>query len=238
MKIRNFQGLITPILVVLLVVAAFLIGVFWTKVQMLEKGTVSDVKVGANPGAPAKPAVAALSGDKFNELVKDAIFLNGNRDAKVKIVEFTDFECPYCGSFFSTTYPQIAKEYLDSGKVGFYIRHFPLYSIHPDAENGSLAVECAKEQDKFVKMHDMLFANQKALTVTDLKSYGVKIGLNTSQFNSCLDSKKYKDNVDRDAKLGDAAGVSGTPAFFINGKFISGAQAFATFKTTIDQELK
>lgn len=235
MKIKNPQALITPVLVVLLVVAAFLIGMFWTKVQMLESGTTVG---GSKTAATAKPAVAAMSGDKFNELVKDAAFVGGNRDAKVKIVEFTDFECPFCASFFSTTYPQIAKEYLDSGKVGFYVRHFPLYSIHPNAENASIAAECAKEQDKFVQMHDTLFANQKALTVADLKKHAATIGLNTTQFNSCLDSKKYKANVDRDAKLGDASGVSGTPAFFINGKFISGAQAFATFKSTIDAELK
>lgn len=235
MKIKNPQALITPVLVVLLVIASFLIGMFWTKVRMLESGTT----VGGNKSAAtAKPVTTTISNDKFGEIVKDAVFINGNKDAKVKIVEFTDFQCPYCGQFFSTTYPLIAKEYLDSGKVGFYIRHFPLYSIHPNAENASLAAECAKEQDKFVQMHDMLFANQKALAVADLKGYAAKLGLNTTQFNTCLDSQKYKGNVDRDAKLGDEVGVSGTPAFFINGKYINGAQAFATFKSTIDAELK
>lgn len=233
MKKLNYSNLVTPILVVLLVVAAFLIGSFWTKVQMLESGTA-----GSKSTATAKPVTTTISNDKFDEVVKDAVFLAGNKDAKVKIVEFTDFECPFCAKFFTDTLPQIEKEYLDSGKAAFYIRHFPLYSIHPNAENASLAAECAREQDKFEQMHDMIFENQKTMSVSDFKSHASELGLNTTQFNSCLDSKKYKANVDRDVKLGDEVGVSGTPAFFINGKFISGAQAFATFKSTIDSELK
>ncbi len=202
---------------------------------MLESGVaIGETRLAGTP----KPAPAVLSDDKFREVLKDAILVSGNPDAKVKVVEFTDFECPFCAKFFSDTLPQLEKEYIDTNKIGYYIRHFPLYSIHPNAENGSLAAECAREQSKFRQMHDMIFENQKTMSVSDLKSHAAKLGFNTSQFDSCLDSKKYKSNVDRDAKLGDEVGVSGTPAFFINGKMISGAQAFATFKTTIDAELK
>ena len=234
MKKLNYSTLVTPALIVLLVIAAFLIGSFWTKVQMLEKGGIT----GSKSLATAKPVTTTISNDKFNEIVKDAVFMSGNKDAKVKIVEFTDFECPFCARFFTDTFPQIEKEYIDSDKIAFYIRHFPLYSIHPNAEGASLAAECANEQGKFREMHDIIFENQKTMSIADLKGHAVKLGLDTTKFNSCLDSKKYKANVDRDASLGNEVGVSGTPAFFVNGKLISGAQAFATFKSTIDAELK
>lgn len=235
MTLKNLKGFSpTPLLVVLLVIAAFLVGMLWTKVQNLESGT--GTRSVAQP-AP-RPAPTVLSSDKFAEVVKDAIFVSGNKDAEVKLVEFTDFECPFCARFFTDTLPQLEKEYLNNGKIGFYIRHFPLYSIHPNAEGASLAVECAREQGKFREMHDLIFENQKAMTVSDLKSYASKLGVNASQFNSCLDTQKYKTNIDRDVKLGNEVGIAGTPGFFINGKLISGAQPFATFKSVIEEELK
>lgn len=235
-KLPNLSNLTTPILVVILIAAAFTIGMFWQKVQVLEKGTGTQTTTGATR-TPA-PAPTVLSSEKFSELVKDAVFVAGNKDAKVRLVEFTDFECPFCGRFFTDTFGQIEKEYLTNGKIAYYIRHFPLYSIHPNAENAGLAAECAREQNKFKEMHDMIFQNQRAISVQDLKGYAAKLGLKTDQFNSCLDDKKYKANIDRDVKLGNEVGVSGTPTFYLNGRVINGAQPFANFKAAIDEELR
>lgn len=232
-KFKNLQNLTTPILVILLVISAFLIGSFYTKVQMLEKGTVSR---STQPAQTTRPASTILSSEKFAEVVKGAILVSGSENAKVKLVEFTDFECPFCARFFSETLRQIEKEYK-AGQVAYYLRHFPLYSIHPNAENASLAAECAREQGKFREMHDAIFENQQKMSVAELKDHAVKIRLKTSQFDSCLDSKKYKDNIDRDVKLGTELGISGTPAFYLNGRVINGAQPFSIFKAAIDEEL-
>ncbi|MBI4059229.1 DsbA family protein [Candidatus Microgenomates bacterium] len=229
---KSVPNLLTLILITLLVVCAFLIGMFWTKVQTLEKGV-------AVSGTPTlRPAPPVLSADKFNEVVKEAIFVGGDPNSKVKLVEFADFQCPVCGNFFTNYLPTIEKEYIDTKKIGFYIRHFPLYSLHPDAENAALAMECAREQDKFKALHDVLFQNQQSLSTTDLKKYAAQLQMKTSQFNACLDSKKYKANIDRDVKLGESLGVTGTPNFFLNGRLIAGISTLAAFQVTLDEELK
>lgn len=222
----------TPILFALLIIAAFLVGSFWQRVQILEKGISQSTGAVQTP----KPAPTVLDAEKFNEVVKEAILVSGKENAKVKLVEFTDFECPFCARFFSETLPQIEKGYQD--KIAYYIRHFPIYSIHPNAENAALASECAREQGKFREMHDLIFTNQKQMTIADLKDYAAKIGLKTAQFNQCLDSQKYKTNIERDAKLGGELGVSGTPTFFLNGRVINGAQPFSVFRSAIEEELK
>lgn len=231
MKKLNYSNLVTPILVLLLVIAAFLVGMLWTRVQILENGTAPVSR------STPKPAPVVLSADKFNEVLKDAILVSGKPDAKVKMVEFTDFECPVCGRFYGEFLGTIEKEYIDTGKAAYYIRHFPL-SIHPNAVGAALAAECAREQSKFREMHDIIFENQSALKISDLKGYAAKLGLNTQQFNSCLDSEKYIASVERDAKLGAELGVSGTPNFFINRRFVNGIQSLQAFKTTIEEELK
>lgn len=234
----------TPLLVVTLIISAFILGSLWTKVQVLEKagGALSaNNNQAAQPVAvtppPTPPPALPLTEQQQKDVVKDAILIAGKESAKVKIVEFSDFECPFCSRFYSDTLGQIKKEYADNGKIAFYYRHFPLYSIHKDAENAALASECAREQGKFVPMHDKIFENQQTITASDLKKYAQSLGLNTSKFNSCLDDKKYKNNVDRDVQLGSQLGVTGTPAFFVNGQRISGAVPFTSFKTVIDSEL-
>ena len=109
--------------------------------------------------------------------------------------------------------------------------------IHNRAEPAALAADCANEQGKFWEYHDKLFANQKGLEDTNLKQYAVDLGLDATKFNQCLDSAKYKADVQNDAKEGQEVGVTGTPAFFINGRFLSGAQPFDGFKAIIDDEL-
>lgn len=184
---------------------------------------------------PNGPAVAADVDD-------DAIL--GNPDAKVTIIEFSDYQCPFCRRFWTDTLPQLKSQYIDTGKVRLVYRDFPL-TFHPMAQPSAEAAECAGDQDKYWQMHDKIFAEQVKLgdgtvqyTLNDLKRWGGQIGLNTGEFNSCLDSRKHQAEVEKDFAAGGASGVSGTPSFFVNGKLIVGAQPFAQFQQLIDSELK
>ena len=186
----------------------------------------------------SKPDTGASTGTGTE--VVDASFdddaVKGNANAKVTIIEFSDYECPFCGKHFKETYPQIVKEYVDTGKVKLVFRDFPL-SFHASAQKAAEAAECAGEQNKYWQMHDKLFSNQQALDVDSLKIYAKDIGLNTATFNACLDDGKMVDEVAKDFADGQSYGVTGTPAFFINGRFIAGAYTFADFKKIIDEEL-
>jgi protein-disulfide isomerase len=179
---------------------------------------------------------------------EDAVL--GNANAKVTIVEFSDFQCPYCRKFFVDTYQQLKKTYIDTGKVKLIFRHFPL-SFHDAAKPAALATACAKDQGKFWEMHDTLFAQQQkqeagptvvtktvTFSVSDIKSWAKDIGLDMPKFNSCFDSNKYGAKIDADSAAGQSFGVEGTPSFFINGKILVGAQPFSEFKSLIDAELK
>ena len=157
----------------------------------------------------------------------------GPKDARVTIVEFSDFECPYCGSAHDTV-EQVMTTY--AGKVRLVYRQFPL-SFHPHAAKAAEASLCAADQGKFWEYHDVLFKNQKKLEATDLKAHASEVGLHAQKFGQCLDSGDKKKAVDADQQAGLAAGVGGTPAFFINGIFLNGAQPIDEFKKVIDGEL-
>ncbi len=155
--------------------------------------------------------------------------------AHVTIIEFADFQCPYCGRFHAQTLPQILQAYGD--RVRFVYRDFPLTDVHAFAEKAAEAGECAHDQDGFWKYHDVLFGNQGALDRASLGRYAQTVGLDMAAFNGCLDSGKYAAEVASDLRAGVAAGVNGTPAFFVNGRPISGAQPYAVFKAAIDAAL-
>jgi protein-disulfide isomerase len=157
----------------------------------------------------------------------------GPQNAKVTIVEFSDFQCPYCGREVSVV-DRVMKEY--DGKVRLVFRHFPL-DFHPFAAKAAEAAACAQDQGKFWELHDRMFGNQNKLAVDDLKGYAKALGMDSAKFDKCLDSGEKKPVVDDDTKAGTAAGVNGTPAFFVNGIFINGALPFDQFKQTLDREL-
>ena len=159
----------------------------------------------------------------------------GPADARVTVVEFSDFQCPYCGQFKQQTYNQLRAKY--GNKIRFIFRDFPLSAIHPDAEKSAEAANCAKEQGKFWEYHDLLFANQRALSVQNLKQYATNLGLNQAKFNACLDSGQYAQEVASDQADGEANNVRGTPTFFINGRPLVGAQPFSEFQKVIDPQL-
>ncbi|MBI2173124.1 MAG: thioredoxin domain-containing protein [Candidatus Aenigmarchaeota archaeon] len=173
----------------------------------------------------------------------------GDRNAKVMVIEFSDFQCPFCRRFYIQTLPQLEKDYIDTGKILFVYRDFPLDSIHPGARPAAAAAECADEQGKWKEYHDKIFDEQNKqgegtvqLGVDDLKKWASDIGLDTQQFNQCLDSNKYDAEVSKDFQDGVQAGVSGTPTFYIgspqNGYIeLVGAQPYSIIKQVIDQEL-
>lgn len=162
----------------------------------------------------------------------------GPEDAPVIIIEFSDFQCPFCERFYNATLNSLLKNY--EGKVKFVYRDFPISSIHPHAQKAAEAGECAHEQGAFWKMHDKIFENQEVWSSVgppEFKKYAREIGLDAAKFDSCLDSGKYKDEVEKDLKDGTAAGVTGTPTFFINGQRLVGAQPLSAFVSMIDAEL-
>ncbi len=231
-------------MVLLLIGAAFFIGNLSARVSYLERSGAVRGDTTANQNLPAgqnqpaaAPAPAEIDKETFKKLAEGEHVI-GKKNAKVAIVEFSDFQCPFCKSFFDATFSQIKKDYIDTGKVKLVYRQFPLTAIHPYAMGAALAAECASEQGKFEAYHDKLFANQTSLTTEDLKNYASQVGLNTGKFNSCLDSQKYKDKVDADTKLGTDNGINGTPGFFVNGKLVSGAQPYENFKMLLDEALR
>ena len=178
-----------------------------------------------NPSAPTGPVDVAVNDDDN---------IKGNPDAKVTIIEFSDFQCPFCQKFHPTV-QQALDEYGDN--VRWVYKHFPLDSIHPNARPAANAAECAGEQGKFWEYGDELFENQARLGVAYYKELAGTLGIGGSQFDNCVDSNKYANKVDADYQAGLAAGVQGTPASFINGRLISGAQPYSALKSTIDSVL-
>lgn len=174
----------------------------------------------------------------------------GNPDAPITIIEFSDFQCPFCARFHIQTLPLILEEYIDQGKVKLVFRDFPIQSIHPNALPASVAAECANEQGKFKEMHDMLFDNQNQwnkLETNDVLSlfsnYASNIQLDQEIFDSCLTSGKYIEEIRKDLDDGRDYGVSGTPGFFVGNEKIGfveikGAQPFESFKKIIDSQLE
>lgn len=157
----------------------------------------------------------------------------GAADAKVTVVEFSEFQCPFC-SRVGPTLQKIWEVYGD--KVRIVFRDFTL-PMHARAIPAAEAANCANEQGKFWEFHDKLFANQQALSDDDFKKYATELGLDTDKFNTCYSTGKYRADVQKDAADGAKIGVTGTPAFFINGRFLSGAQPFEAFKAIIDEEM-
>ncbi len=157
----------------------------------------------------------------------------GRADAPIELIEFSDFQCPFCLRA-DPTVRQILNTYGD--RIRFVYRHYPLPG-HPNARPAAEAAACAAEQDQFWPYHDKLFANPSKLSADDLKRTAADLKLDTAKFDACVDSHKYKALVDADIKEGSEVGVDGTPAFFINGRMVSGAQPYDVFKRIIDEEL-
>ena len=164
----------------------------------------------------------------------------GSADAKISIIEFSDFQCPFCARAFEGAIADFKQSsYFTNGEVNLIYKQFPLNSIHPYAQGAAEASLCAQAQGKFWEYHDTLFANQAALDTTSLKQYAAQLGLNTGEFNSCLDNGDSESEVNKELAQATAAGGRGTPFFVIvnkdNGKYgtVSGACPWSTFEQGI-----
>ena len=158
----------------------------------------------------------------------------GPPDATVIIVEFSDFQCPFCARFLPTL-ERAKTEY--AGKLRVVYRHLPPSSIHPYAQKAAEASLCAADQGKFRALHDLMFAEQQALEVPDLKEKARRLGLDAAEFDRCPDQGRHEGAVRRDFLAGEALGITGTPALFINGRSLPGAVPFEHLAKLIDDEL-
>ena len=158
----------------------------------------------------------------------------GPADARITIIEFSDFQCPYCQRALATVGEVLAKYPED---VRIVYRHLPLDRIHPNARPAAEAAACAEEQGQFWAYHDKLFQNNRALGKEDLLRYATEAGLDATRFQACFDERRFKDKVEADLQAARAVGISGTPAFVVNGILLSGAQPAEEFYKVIDQEL-
>jgi protein-disulfide isomerase len=164
----------------------------------------------------------------------DGAPIRGTADAPVTLVEFSDFHCPFCKRVQSTL-TKVLEKY--PGKIRLLFRHLPLDALHPQARNAAEASWCAQDQGKFWEYHDLLFANAPKAAQDDLKHYAEQSDLDLSKFDSCLLQNTHRDSIQRDIDEITKLGMSGTPAFFINGRPLSGAQPLEKFVQVIDEEL-
>jgi len=193
---------------------------------------------------PSQPGVPQI----FRVSLDDDPF-KGNANAPVTVIEFSDFQCPFCLRFFEQTLPQIEKNYIETGKIKFVYRDLPLDNLHPNARPVHIAAECADEQGKFWEYHDILFEKQsewQRLAAADLQitmaEYANDLGLEKASFESCMQSDEIADEVNKDYLDGTSYGATGTPTFFIGNEkdgFIKlvGAQPYSAFQAEIDKQL-
>lgn len=221
-----------------------IIGLLVTDKSLFDKsGSDDSVDNEYNAGAQFDPdslQVVNVSSDN------DAVL--GAEDAPVTIIEFSDFQCPYCYKFWVETFPQIKSEYIDKGLVKFVYRDFPIPS-HVQAQMAAESTECVRglseeslKDENFFKMHDLVFEKiaewaGNADAKTAFVSFGSSIGIDATALTACLDNGTYKSEVADDYTAGRSYGISGTPTFFINGKVILGAEDFEYFAQVIDSEL-
>ncbi len=233
-------GLVTGVAVV------SLIGFIVMSVAYLKKGGLNDSNesgqvaqedsdVKPSPTPSPSPAPAPSPSQPANIQVSDSDHMRGNKDALVTIVEYSDFQCPFCFRFHNTL-EQVMAAYPND--VRWVYRHFPLDRIHPYARQAAQASECANDQGKFWEYNDGLYANQSLIKPDYFGQLAKELGLNTVTFDKCLSDGKYVSKVNDDYLEGQGYGVTGTPGSFINGQKLGGAVPFEQLKTMIDNLLK
>jgi len=237
-------------LVAVVAVAAFFAGLYFSNLDtnQVTKSDLDDAisrlesKIGNNlpsPTLPLQPVKISLDDDP----------IRGNPDAPITIVEFSDYQCPFCARFYAQTLPLLLEEYIDEGKVNLVYRDFPVQRIHPNALSAAAAAECADDQGKYWEYHDTLFEKQNAWAKLDSNSaistfsqFATEIELEQQQFDNCLESGKYLEEVQADFSDGKNYQVTGTPGFFIGNEDIGfvkiiGAKPYDDFKKIIDAQL-
>jgi len=255
----NLLEKLVPILLIASIGLAFAVGMLWQKVQNLEgDGTtrIAGAQAGTGGGAQAGNPQAAAQPQpptKGVTTVDDDPVL-GDKNAPITIVEFSDYECPFCKRHFDETLPQLIEKYVDTGKAKIVFRDFPLSFHDPMATKEAVAANCSREQGgdkKYFEFHDEIFkrttSNGKGLDDAKIGAIATDLGLNMNTFNTCLSNKAMEDEVKKDITDGTAAGASGTPTFLIgkttsdgkiDGDLVVGAQQFAAFQAVIDPLLQ
>ena len=195
---------------------------------------------GTEPAQPSAPTNPTAPSAPVDVTVGDLPIL-GDPNAPVLIVEWSDYQCPFCKRAFDDAITKIRDQYIESGEVAFAYRDFAF--LGPESNAASNAARCANEQGKFWEYHDELWEQHPGsghgdhLTADNLKAIAADLGLNTTQFNACVDTEKYAQAVLDDTSAGRSAGVSGTPTTFVNGRIVNGAQPFSAFQAVIEDEL-
>lgn len=217
-------------------------------------GGLSQIKVAGNTGGTIQPTNTpqATPSAAPGVLKTQNAPVQGDANAKITMVEFSDFQCPFCRLFYVNSYGQIKKDYVDTGKVKVIYMNFPLDSIHPAARDSAIGAVCAHQQGKFWEYHNKLFDEQQELNpqgntvnygATEIKAWTAEItGIDTAVFNDCLDKKKTDAIVQAELENGVENGITGTPGFIIVGpngqrQTISGAQPYSAFKSVFDAML-
>jgi protein-disulfide isomerase len=187
---------------------------------------------GRPPEAPPQPAKVSMD-------LKGRPFL-GSKDAPLTMVQFTDYQCPFCQRFHTQVFPEIKKQFIDTGKLKFYSRDFPL-GFHPNAPRAGQAARCAGDQGKFWEMHEILGANAAKLDMESITGFAKHVNLNVETFRSCIETGKYAAAVQKDASEASTYGANGTPSFLIGrstpegvtGELVEGALPFAVFESKL-----
>lgn len=209
---------------------------------------LEEIKTLLKQGARAAPGQQAFKPTDIT--LGDGVATKGEKTAPVTLVEFSDYQCPYCKRHATTVMPELIKNYIDTGKLRFVMREYPIPNLHPRAEAAAAAVLCAGDQGNYWGMHDELFNDQKAMTDDDFKTRAGKLGLDMTAFDACLASNKFDAQIKADQAEGQKLGITGTPSFVAGltdpkdpnkvhlTKFIRGAQPYTAFASAIDELLK
>ncbi|HUQ85683.1 MAG TPA: thioredoxin domain-containing protein [Candidatus Limnocylindrales bacterium] len=246
----------TPTTIFLLIVAmvfSFLLGMLTNKVLYLENAKKIAALQTTPPAAQQTPPAAPTEDTTPKQVSIDNDPILGEKNAKVTLIEFSDYECPFCKRYFDETYEKIKTQYIDTGKIKLVYRDLPL-SFHANAPKEAQAAECAREQggdSVYYQYHDEIFkrttSNGTGLALDQLSLIANELGLNGDLLQSCIDSDKYKSEVEKDIADAGVVGATGTPTFFIGkstnngtitGTKLVGAQPFSAFQALIEKELK
>jgi len=217
-----------------LVVLAFAVGIL-IGYMAWGRTPAAPIVVTQVAGPPAAPAATPTQEQIQYSIPVEGFPSLGPEDAPITIVEFSDYQCPYCIMWHEQVYHQLLSEYGD--KIRFVYRDFPLTQIHPGAQPAAEAADCALEQDKYWEYHDAIFSSNYELTRDGFLQIASDLGMDTTAFATCIDSGKYAEEVLTDLQEGSGIGVESTPTFYINGFQVVGAQPYSAFKNVIDQIL-
>jgi protein-disulfide isomerase len=221
-----------PVLAVMMLVVGLMLGYYGR--PMIEQATATPVPVAA---VPAPQPLPQQQSELMPYLIKQTRHFRGSPEAPITLIEFADYQCPFCGLHHTTTEPQIEQAYITTGQVRVGYMHFAF--LGEESVWAAAASECAADQSKFWEYHDVLFNSQNgenrgAFTKDNLKGFAANLGLNTKSFNECLDSGKYESFVLSQTQALQSLGVQSTPTFVLNGQPLVGAQEFSAFQQIVE----